>query len=76
MSFGMNALRTMALAGLALSAACSTMPEERPEAPALPAAWRDAPIGADVQLTDWWRQFNDPALDRLVEEALADGPTV
>jgi NodT family efflux transporter outer membrane factor (OMF) lipoprotein len=76
MSFGMKALRTTALAGLTFAAACSTMPDERPEAPALPTAWRDAPVGADVQLTDWWRQFNDPALDRLVAEALENGPTV
>jgi NodT family efflux transporter outer membrane factor (OMF) lipoprotein len=76
MSFGIRALRTIALAGLTFAAACSTMPDERAEAPALPADWRDAPIGADVQLTDWWRQFNDPALDRLIAEALVNGPTV
>jgi len=76
MSFGMKALRTTALAALVFAASCSTMPDERPEAPALPTAWRDAPVGADVQLTDWWRQFNDPALDRLVAEALTNGPTV
>lgn len=76
MSFGMKALRGAALAGAALAAACSTMPNERPEAPTLPTAWRDAPVGADVQLTDWWRQFDDPALDQLVSEALANGPTV
>lgn len=76
MSFAPKGLRVSALAGLALMSACSTMPRERPEAPALPEAWRDAPVGADVQLTDWWRQFNDPALDRLVAEALTNGPTV
>jgi multidrug efflux system outer membrane protein len=76
MSFGMKAMRWAAVCGLALAAACSTMPSERPTSPALPTAWRDAPVGADVQLTDWWRQFNDPALDRLVAEALTNGPTV
>ncbi len=64
------------LAGAMAVAGCSTMPRERPEPPTLPGAWRDAPMGASVQLTDWWRQFNDPALDRLVAEALAQGPTV
>jgi NodT family efflux transporter outer membrane factor (OMF) lipoprotein len=76
MSFGMKALRAIALAGLTFAAACSTMPDKRPEAPVLPTDWRDAPIGADVQLTDWWRQFDDPTLDRLIEEALVNGPTV
>lgn len=77
MSFGLRALGAVALSGVALaSSACSTMPRERPEAPALPTAWRDAPMGANAQLTDWWRQFDDPALDRLVDEALTNGPTV
>jgi outer membrane protein, multidrug efflux system len=72
----MSGLRIMSVAVAAFAGACSTMPSERPEAGVLPAAWRDAPVGADIQLTDWWRQFNDPALDRLVAEALTNGPTV
>ena len=32
-----------------------------------PAAW---------PRTDWWKQFHDPQLDRLIEEALADSPTL
>ncbi len=76
MSLAKKGLRLVALTGLSLAAACSTMPRERPEPPALPEAWRDAPVGASVQLTDWWRQFEDPTLDRLVAEGLANGPTV
>jgi outer membrane protein, multidrug efflux system len=72
----MSGLRMLSVALAAFAGACSTMPSERPEPGLLPAAWRDAPVGADVQLTDWWRQFDDPALDRLVAEALANGPTV
>jgi NodT family efflux transporter outer membrane factor (OMF) lipoprotein len=26
--------------------------------------------------TDWWRSFNDPQLDQLIDEALADSPTL
>lgn len=52
------------------------MPSERAEAPPLPSVWRDAPQGAEQPVTDWWRSFNDPALNQLVDEALADGPTV
>ena len=59
-----------------LVSACALMPHEHAKAPALPSAWRDAPVGANVALTDWWTGFEDPLLDRLVAEALADGPSV
>lgn len=55
---------------------CSTMPSERPEAPDLPSVWRDAPAGAGLPVTDWWRGFDDPQLSALVDDALANGPTV
>lgn len=63
------------LAALAVGA-CSTMPDARPEAPVLPTEWRDAPVGAEAGLEDWWHGFKDPALDQLVAEALENGPTV
>ena len=66
-----------ALIGAAfLVCACSTLPSERPEDPALPSAWRDAPIGADQSVAQWWEGFDDPFLDALVEEALVEGPNV
>lgn len=68
--------RVAALAGALAAAGCATMPSERAEAPPLPAAWRDAPQGAEQPVTGWWRSFNDPALNQLVDEALADGPSV
>ncbi|HYD86226.1 MAG TPA: efflux transporter outer membrane subunit [Vitreimonas sp.] len=64
-----------ALAALALTA-CSTMPDERPLNPTLPANWTDAPAVAQQPVTDWWRQFNDPALVSLVDQALLEGPSV
>ena len=67
-------LRAAALAGVLASAGCVTMPRERAEPPPLPEVWRDAPRGAELPVTDWWRGFNDPALDRFVAEALAEGP--
>ena len=68
-------VRAAALAGvLTASAGCVTMPRERAETPPLPTAWRDAPQGAELPVTDWWRGFNDAALDQLVAEALAEGP--
>jgi NodT family efflux transporter outer membrane factor (OMF) lipoprotein len=72
-----NLLRSVTLAGaLASAAGCVTMPSERAEAPPLPSAWRDAPQGAELPVTDWWRGFNDPALNQLVGEALSEGPDV
>ncbi len=72
-----NPLRGVALAvALASAAGCVTMPSERAEAPPLPSAWRDAPQGAELPVTDWWQGFNDPALNQLVIEALSEGPDV
>jgi len=70
-------VRAAAMAGaLASAAGCVTMPGERAEAPPLPSAWRDAPHGAELPVTDWWQGFNDPALNQLVTEALSEGPNV
>lgn len=69
-------LRAVGLAALLLSTAGCLTPGERAEAPPLPSAWRDAPQGAELPVTDWWRRFEDPSLNRLVDEALADGPSV
>lgn len=72
-------LRAVALSSTLLTtlvAGCITMPDPRAEAPPLPAAWRDAPAGAERPVSEWWRAFHDPALDRLITEALADGPSV
>lgn len=68
--------RSFVALGAAFVAACSTMPHERAEAPPLPSAWRDAPAGADTNLSDWWKGFNDPTLDTFIDEALRDGPSV
>jgi NodT family efflux transporter outer membrane factor (OMF) lipoprotein len=75
----MKAVRSLArsaamAAALAATAGCLTMPHERAEAPPLPSTWRDAPQGAELPVTDWWQGFNDPALNQLVAEALAEGP--
>jgi NodT family efflux transporter outer membrane factor (OMF) lipoprotein len=62
------------LGALLLSAGCSTLPDARPTAGPLPAQWADAtalPEAADA--TNWWRGFNDPLLDQLIAEGLADG---
>lgn len=56
-------------------AGCVAGPEyERPEL-ALPDAWPEQPV-LDIEsgesLAEWWRRFEAPALNTLVERALAD----
>jgi NodT family efflux transporter outer membrane factor (OMF) lipoprotein len=71
-----TSLRTVGFAGALLAAACSTMPNERAQAPTLPSVWRDAPVGAETPVNDWWKRFDDATLDVLVDEALTNGPSV
>jgi outer membrane protein, multidrug efflux system len=69
-------LLVVTVGALALGA-CSHMPDRVATAPALPAAWTDVETQANTAaLTDWWAGFNDPALDKLVAEGLASGPSV
>jgi NodT family efflux transporter outer membrane factor (OMF) lipoprotein len=61
------------LAALTLGA-CSTLPDRQPTAPDLPADWPSAPSpAAAADLREWWKGFNDPALDQFVDEALREG---
>jgi NodT family efflux transporter outer membrane factor (OMF) lipoprotein len=62
---------------LATIAGCAAMP--LPTLPdATPARWQS--VGQDASpapdLRGWWKAFDDPALDRLVDEALAQNLTV
>jgi multidrug efflux system outer membrane protein len=52
-----------------LVVACTTPPSPPPEPPALPAAW-SAPGGSAAVEPGWWSAFGDPALERLVRQAL------
>ncbi len=57
----------LVLAALAL-AGCSFAPEYRRPEMVLPVAWQQSsPDALEVQ---WWRRFEDPALNALVQEAL------
>jgi NodT family efflux transporter outer membrane factor (OMF) lipoprotein len=67
-------LLSIAVASLSLLAGCSTLPTQRPETAALPAGWQGVKAAPDeAALTGWWRAFQDPLLDQLVDEALTDG---
>ena len=54
----------------AVAAGCAVQPRYVRPAVELPAAWRESAPSAVID-GKWWRLYADPALDRLVEEALA-----
>lgn len=70
-----------AAAAAALLTACATGPDYR--APSAMAGTTGgfvsapvAPVNADQPPADWWRLYQDPALDRLAAEALANNRDV
>lgn len=53
-----------------LSAACAHVPAGEPPAPPLPERWSiELPVAPGV-LSPWWRNFQDPGLDRLIARGL------
>ena len=60
-------LMALALAG------CTVGPDYMPPITDPPPAWRtDLSEANQLSNTRWWQQFNDPALDDLIDEALRD----
>jgi NodT family efflux transporter outer membrane factor (OMF) lipoprotein len=63
---------------IAATAGCAVGPDYRPPAASAPARWSEtlargeAPAAADV--TAWWRTFNDPELDSLIDRASRSNP--
>lgn len=70
--------RAVAVVAAMLSACTAVGPDYRPPKPDVPPAWseaRDDFAAADPSaLRAWWRAFDDPLLDRLVDGALAGNP--
>ena len=72
--------RSRLLRALAVTVSCAALGAcvsvEVPKLPSsdLPAQWRNASpqLGAKPDLTGWWKHFNDPQLDALVDAALHD----
>jgi outer membrane protein, multidrug efflux system len=62
----------LSLLAAAVLAGCAIGPDyQRPELE-LPGQWQaQAPAVEPMQLAQWWRSFNDPALDALISESLA-----
>jgi len=57
----------------AVLAACAPLPTQPDREVPLPQSWRGAPAGAAATADParWWRELGDPALDALVDAALA-----
>lgn len=67
----MRARIAVALFGAALAGCASLAPDYERPAAKLPAAWSGTPAGAVPAPGErWWTLFDDPALERLVDEAL------
>jgi multidrug efflux system outer membrane protein len=58
-------------------AGCAVGPDyKRPEVPVPGSYINEVKTAADTVNTQWWNQFNDPVLDKLIAEALANNKNV
>jgi multidrug efflux system outer membrane protein len=63
-------MNRFSLLAVALLAACSTQPPYQPPTVEVPGAWKEsAPRFAEDGR--WWRIYQDPALDKVIDEAFA-----
>lgn len=60
--------------GAMLAGGCAVGPTYRPPKTVAPANWSEAQLsGATntaVQVVEWWRTFNDPELNALIDRAV------
>ncbi len=60
-----------------LAAGCAVGPDyRRPDVPVPESFLNEVKTAADTVNTQWWTQFNDPVLDKLIAEALANNKNV
>lgn len=75
-----RAMRLAALAAALALTGCASLDTSAPAAPvATPAAQWQAPLPAadpGAELRQWWQQFDDPLLPRLIDAAQAASPTL
>ena len=66
-----------ALLALAIISGCAIGPDYRRPDVAAPGTFINKPEqAAETANTEWWKQFNDPVLDKLIAEALANNKNV
>lgn len=62
---------------LGLTTGCAVGPDYRRPDLSIPGAYRyEVKEAGDTANTEWWRQFEDPVLDALIDEALANNKNV
>ena len=69
----MKWMKSISILGVvaALVTGCAVGPKYERPAAELPSAWRDLPVQGQRAPTErWWTIYADPALERLMEEAL------
>ena len=75
----MNVIRLVVAASLLTTlSACSVGPKYIAPEPQLSATWQ-APLpheGSITHLTEWWANYNDPALTQLIQTAEQSSPTL
>jgi multidrug efflux system outer membrane protein len=70
-------LGIVALAAASCAACVGLPPKSKPEALMQAAPLSEAPGGEGAwPAADWWKQYRDPTLDRLVDLALESSPTL
>jgi multidrug efflux system outer membrane protein len=58
---------------IALTTGCAVGPDYKRPVTETPPAWRvEYSYAAEVANTRWWQQFDDPALNQLIEIALRE----
>lgn len=74
----MLALSPFALLPALMLGGCAVGPNYRQPPPASPADWyAPLPHGGTVEaMTQWWQQFDDPVLSRLIVAAESDSPSL
>ncbi len=74
----MNAFRLTGIALMLVLTACTTPPRLDPQQQAIANdhLGLSSEMYASVPVQAWWNAFSDPQLDRLMQEALADNPTL
>ncbi|MFA5984031.1 MAG: efflux transporter outer membrane subunit [Methylococcaceae bacterium] len=74
----MRAVILAMLTGSSVLAGCSVFPDYVKPTVDTPAHWQAqrTDVGGATAFLDWWRQFDDPPLTRLLQAAEKDNPTL
>ena len=64
-------VRTLPIAILIVVAGCGPGRDYKSPQVVTPAAWQQPATAGGTALARWWTSFNDPRLDRLVDQTLS-----